>query len=484
MNPSVIAEPIPQDAGSATAAPRLRVGYKTGAFFVAVAEVVTITFGSTLGQVLYEHITRGPPDELNSALGVGVLSSILYVSIARSAGLYRLPTLINPVRHLRLIATCCALVLLSLTGLLFLLKIGSEFSRGALLGFAAAMVSLCVVTRVLAAGVMDTLVRRNAVVGRPAFLIGDPEELASLTPTYLLRQFGLQEVGRFALERTAGPQDSYHAQIADALALARSTLSKEFVLATNADSIERLTRIEQALRVTPLPVKLLPNQVFRSVLGRNDAAHEGSVHLIDLQRAPISLSEQVAKRSLDIALAGLAFLALSPILVIAACAIKWDSPGPVVFRQRRNGFNQSLFVIYKFRTMTVLEDGESVVQAQRGDRRVTRVGQILRRTSIDELPQLINVLKGDMSLVGPRPHALAHDNQYRAIIGDYSLRHHMKPGITGWAQVHGLRGETALTADMERRVELDLWYINNWSIYLDLQILLRTAFEVLKTDAY
>jgi undecaprenyl-phosphate galactose phosphotransferase/putative colanic acid biosynthesis UDP-glucose lipid carrier transferase len=141
--------------------------------------------------------------------------------------------------------------------------------------------------------------------------------------------------------------------------------------------------------------------------------------------------------------------------------------------------------MFKFRTMSVMEDGESIEQALPGDKRVTKIGRILRASSIDELPQLINVLRGDMSLVGPRPHALAHDTEFEKLLADYAFRHHVKPGMTGWAQVNGLRGATPTLEAVAKRVELDLWYINNWSLWLDLQIVFRTVFEVLrKRNAY
>jgi len=140
------------------------------------------------------------------------------------------------------------------------------------------------------------------------------------------------------------------------------------------------------------------------------------------------------------------------------------------------------FVIYKFRTMTVQDDGATVTQAVRHDPRVTRIGRLLRMTSIDELPQLLNVLRGEMSLVGPRPHAVSHDHQFEKVVADYVFRHHVKPGITGWAQCHGLRGATLSVKDIARRLDFDLWYINNWSPWLDMRILAMTAFEVLRWD--
>jgi exopolysaccharide biosynthesis polyprenyl glycosylphosphotransferase len=171
-------------------------------------------------------------------------------------------------------------------------------------------------------------------------------------------------------------------------------------------------------------------------------------------------------------------LLLAPLLAVISLMIKLDSPGPVIFRQRRKGFNGREFTIYKFRTMSVLEDGATICQARRNDGRVTRIGRLLRATSIDELPQLVNVLEGDMSVVGPRPHALAHDDEYSNLIGRYAFRHHVKPGITGWAQVNGFRGETPEVELMKKRVDFDLWYINHWSAWLDFWITLRTCLEL------
>jgi putative colanic acid biosysnthesis UDP-glucose lipid carrier transferase len=190
------------------------------------------------------------------------------------------------------------------------------------------------------------------------------------------------------------------------------------------------------------------------------------------------------KRALDIAISSAVILLVWPILLAAAIALKLDSNGPIIFRQKRVGWQGEEFVILKLRTMTVLEDGATIKQARRNDPRVTRVGKFLRRSSIDELPQLFNVLKGDMALVGPRPHAVAHDDEFKFRVAGYSFRQHVKPGITGWAQVNGLRGETRSLREMAERIEFDLWYINNWSIGLDISILFRTCFAVLRDRAY
>jgi putative colanic acid biosynthesis UDP-glucose lipid carrier transferase len=180
------------------------------------------------------------------------------------------------------------------------------------------------------------------------------------------------------------------------------------------------------------------------------------------------------KRLLDILAGTLALLAVLPALVAIAALIRLNSPGPILFRQRRIGLNGRSFYIFKFRTMTTLDDGPVVRQASRGDDRVTSVGRVLRKFSLDELPQLFNVLRGEMSLVGPRPHALAHDTEYSQAIELYAARHNVKPGITGWAQVNGWRGPTPHLDLMIRRLEHDLWYVDNWSLWLDIKIMLLT----------
>ena len=201
---------------------------------------------------------------------------------------------------------------------------------------------------------------------------------------------------------------------------------------------------------------------------------------IEIPRTPLSAFEQAAKRVLDIVLASLALMVLSPMMLLTALAIKLESPGPALFRQQRSGFNAKRFLIFKFRTMTVMEEGDNVIQATRHDPRVTGLGRLLRACSADELPQLFNVLLGDMSLVGPRPHAVAHDSYYGKLLSDYASRHHVKPGITGWAQIQGCRGPTVQIELMKNRLDCDLWYIDNWSLALDLLILAGTVVELLR----
>jgi len=189
-----------------------------------------------------------------------------------------------------------------------------------------------------------------------------------------------------------------------------------------------------------------------------------------------SSNRQTTKRILDFLLATLLLIIVAPAMIAVAVSIRMESPGPVIFRQRRLGLNNREFVIYKFRSMLPHDsDGSDLPQATRIDPRVGRVGRILRSTSLDELPQLFNVMRGEMSLVGPRPHAVPHHHKYKELIDNYTERHRVLPGITGWAQVNGFRGETETLEKMQRRVEYDLMYIDNWSLGLDLKILFRTV---------
>jgi putative colanic acid biosynthesis UDP-glucose lipid carrier transferase len=209
------------------------------------------------------------------------------------------------------------------------------------------------------------------------------------------------------------------------------------------------------------------------------------VPIITLSESPLIGSAAFVKSLLDYSIAAIAVVVLSPLLLLVALLIKLTSPGPVLFRQQRHGWDGRIITVYKFRSMYVHEEQDGkVTQAHKEDARVTPIGRILRRTSIDELPQLFNVLSGSMSLVGPRPHAVAHNRFYGEKINSYMLRHRVKPGLTGLAQINGFRGETQTVDHMAERVHYDLAYINNWSVWLDFKIMLRTVFVLIGDSVY
>jgi putative colanic acid biosynthesis UDP-glucose lipid carrier transferase len=206
--------------------------------------------------------------------------------------------------------------------------------------------------------------------------------------------------------------------------------------------------------------------------------HVQGIPVVAICESPFTGMSAVIKRLSDVVMSSAILLMIWPLLLAVAIAVKVSSKGPVFFKQRRYGMNGESVLVYKFRSMTVMEDGDNVVQATRNDQRLTPIGNFLRKTSLDELPQFINVLEGKMSIVGPRPHANAHNEQYRKLIKGYMVRHKVRPGITGWAQVNGYRGETDTLDKMISRIDYDLDYLRNWSIWLDLKIVIKTALMV------
>jgi len=257
------------------------------------------------------------------------------------------------------------------------------------------------------------------------------------------------------------------------------------IIALPSTAADRIEEISIRLLELPVDVAVAPvSKEVRPVRGTASIELDGrKLPLIHCR--PISGWGALAKSGLDRSVAGAALVILSPLLALIALAIKLETRGPVFFRQRRHGVCGRPIVVWKFRTMRVMEDGGVVRQATKNDDRITRVGRFLRRTSLDELPQVINVLEGSMSLVGPRPHAIAHDEHYGALIPTYSRRYIVRPGITGWAQINGLRGETRTTDEMAERIKHDLWYVANWSLALDIKILLQTPiYGLVHKNAY
>jgi putative colanic acid biosysnthesis UDP-glucose lipid carrier transferase len=239
---------------------------------------------------------------------------------------------------------------------------------------------------------------------------------------------------------------------------------------------ERIAQIIQNLADSTVSVYIVPD-FFAFDLLHARWVNIGSIPTISIFETPFYGVQGFAKRLEDLILSALILLLIAAPMLIIAIGVKRSSPGPVLFRQTRYGLDGRRIKIWKFRTMTVCEDGARIAQAQLGDRRVTRFGAFLRRTSLDELPQFFNVLMGRMSIVGPRPHAVAHNELYRKLIPGYMLRHKVKPGITGWAQINGWRGETDTIEKMQKRIEFDLWYIRNWSLWADLKIIGLTVIK-------
>ena len=451
-------------------------------YVLATADAAIIVLFSLIGGTLYQWSIDNPTPNLLPHCAVGLLASFIHILRISGSGYYDFQYASKP-----RIETVDIVVSWVTTGLLlaffaFLLKIGVAYSRGAFVSFFfLAPVGLLGVRKVSKL-VLQRAVARGLVGRRDIVLIGDQLELSVLEPGDLLAFFGAGEVNRFTLSKDQDPlvRESNDIRIVNSVAnFVRERNAREILLAVPWSDSARIDFIREHIKVLPVSVRLLPDMRVRSLTDYSSSARQ-NILSVEILGAPLSPVEQGVKRVIDVVLAAVALLLLLPIMLLTAIAIKLDGPGPVIFRQFRKGFNGQQFVMLKFRTMTVQENGSAVTQATRDDPRVTSIGKLLRASSIDELPQLINVLSGEMSLIGPRPHALAHDSQFEKLLSDYAFRHHVKPGITGWAQCNGARGATPQIEQIQERVKLDLWYIKNWSLWLDFQILVKTFFEVLR----
>lgn len=440
-------------------------------------DAAMIAIACIVSTVAYDLLTMGRVADLEPYFALASVTIVLFLALGKNSGTYELSELLNLKLQIRRIAARWSAVLLFLAAMAFAMKTGSVFSRGATISFGIVGIALLVFSRLgwrlfLATGVRKFSSRQVAIIA----------DRASMTEAGLidaLARHGLQPVHHFQLPPSRSTPEERRSTIARAISTIRGSTAEEIVLCTSFENWAYLKQIIAEFRILPLPVSFIPVGQGTDLLKMPHHAI-GDTITIELQSAPRTLMQQVLKRVFDIIISVICLVLLIPLFIMTAVAIKLDSPGSIIFRQRRCGFNGRLFEIYKFRTMTVLEDGNRVIQAKRNDIRVTRIGSLLRRTSLDELPQLFNVLKGDMSIIGPRPHALAHDDEFMRLLANYAFRHHVKPGITGWAQVNGCRGETQTVSDIERRLELDLYYIDNWNLALDLKILAMTAIEIIK----
>ena len=270
-------------------------------------------------------------------------------------------------------------------------------------------------------------------------------------------------------------------EIADVASYARKHNIEMIFISLPMSAQPRIREILDDLHDTTASIYFLPDvYVFDLMQARFN--NVGGIPVVAICESPFAGIDSVVKNTSDFVFAFFILMLLSPLMLAIALAVKMTSPGPAIFKQRRYGLNGEEIIVYKFRSMTVTDDGQKIDQAKKNDPRITKIGAFLRSSSLDELPQFINVLQGRMSIVGPRPHAVAHNELYRKLIKGYMLRHKVKPGITGWAQVNGLRGETEVLEKMQARIEFDLDYLQNWSIWFDTWIIIRTVWVVLRRD--
>ncbi|KFF50053.1 UDP-phosphate galactose phosphotransferase [Gammaproteobacteria bacterium MFB021] len=365
-----------------------------------------------------------------------------------------------------------AAVFAVLASLLYLFKLSESVSRQWLVF--TFLLSFCLVCASRALLMMLTLYHNaSAKNRRKVFLVGPEENLLDVARSLRRhREQGYALAGICRARVLRSQQTPRHL----AQRVEKSGADEVWICLPVSEGAH-VRAIMYNLRHLPLEIRFIPHFADIPLLNHRVSQVAGN-HAFDLSVSPIAGSAQWAKRLEDIVIGGLILLLIAPVCLACALAVKLSSPGPVLFKQLRTGANGHDVQVYKFRSMKVhQESAGQISQATRRDPRITRVGAFLRRTSLDELPQFINVLQGRMSIVGPRPHALAHNDYYKDLVESYMQRHMVKPGITGWAQVCGYRGETDTLDKMQRRVEHDLWYINNWSLLLDLKIIFLTVFK-------
>lgn len=430
---------------------------------------------------VYHRVVLITEFDIQYYAAAGIIGATGLTALLRRDGYYDFDRLMSRRRVGRAILSRWGLVLMALLAFGFTLKISENFSRAWLVAWSVIATTTVFFTHVAAASILRRMSIEDGFLARRIAVVG----ATTLAQKFLEQTRGAEDGVSIAGVYETGAEDGPApdglrtvGDLNDVAQAARAGEIDDIVIAVPRASQEDMARIVRRLSILPVSISICPNIHWLDHTG-GAVMNVGGASLLSLYQRPLEDWGGVLKTAEDYVLGSILLLLASPILGAVAIAIKLQDRGPIFFVQQRHGFNNAVFPILKFRTMTVAEDGDEIVQAKVGDPRITPLGRFLRRYSIDELPQLINVIRGEMSLVGPRPHALAHNHRYARLIENYSGRHKVKPGITGWAQVNGFRGETSENEMMEDRVRFDLVYVDNWSIWFDLKILFLTVRAVL-----
>lgn len=470
------------DVKGSREASRLAIGNTAFAILALVTESLAILTASVSSGSLYHLAVYEDLGPVEIYLTIGALTALLYTLPFVFRDEYDIEDFLEGRRATRRIFVIWNYAFLCLALFGFVTKTTGIFSRGSMILFYVVGLVAVIAVDAFIDAMLKSAKAHGHIIHRRVMLIGSDDVIAGAREQIEGGGSNVRVVATGILadpNRPAGDQAA-EGNLRDMVSTARMARVEDVVILLDWSQGPRIERIVEGLLVLPVGVHVDAG----SIIGRfadPRVTRFGGTTTLSLTGAPIRPMQAFTKRAFDILLSCVALVLLSPLFVVLALLIKLDSNGPVFFRQRRRGYNQQEFRIWKFRTMSTLEDGDRVKQVSRADARVTRVGNWLRKLNLDELPQLINVLLGEMSLVGPRPHAVAHDIHYETRIIDYPRRLNVKPGITGWAQVHGLRGATETEEAMRQRVEYDIHYIENWSLVLDLYIL---ALTVLSPRAY
>jgi Undecaprenyl-phosphate glucose phosphotransferase len=464
-------------ANEATASPLRRFLIK-----LAIGEFLLVVAAAYIGSVSYHGLLQlrwpNPTQYLPAALVLAMMVSLV------SLGFRHFTAIQTQLRHQFLWngAGAVALSFSSFLSIMFLLKMEDGYSRGTFL-FQLAGVGIALLTlRATAYSRLQSAIAAGKIEARRVVLIGDQDDCSRFARR--LRLTGIRTVRAFGFPEDC---DATQMPVPTGTPIAPKRLRKlvresrplradDIVILAKQQDLRPMRALAYALSELPVDLHIVPVDAV-DLMGSARISVFGDTMTLQVARRPLSPTDRAIKRAFDLVAAAAGLTLFLPLLAMVAIAIKLDSRGPVLFWQTRHGFNNEPIRVAKFRTMSVLEDGDAFRQAVKGDQRITSVGRLLRRSNIDELPQLLNVLRGNMSLIGPRPHATAHNEMFERCIYPFSRRHNVKPGITGWAQVNGYRGETDTLEKMSRRVEYDLYYVDNWSFLFDMKIIVMTLFS-------
>lgn len=446
-----------------------------------VADVVAVIVSGWMAGLIY---LGGMPELPGYKLGL-VLAVLLCLVLFPLFGMYRAWRGSSLGEEIRTITVAWGATLLTLTFIAFVTKTGPDFSRGwFLIWLAVGWVSL-----VISHIVLRLALRKLRSLGfnqRRIVIVGSQTKAEELALRLANAPWtGLVVAGRFepapeGAETAPASEAEPANDFADLVALVGTAPVDQVWIAVPLRDEATIHRVQHALRHSTVDIRYVPD-VSSFQLLNNSVAEVAGFPVISLSSSGMDELDRLVKRTEDIVLATLILLLIGPLMLLIACGVKLSSPGPLLFRQRRMGMGGEEITVIKFRSMVVhSESPGAVTQARKGDPRITSFGAFLRRTSLDELPQFFNVLSGKMAIVGPRPHAVEHNEQYKLLVDRYMARHKIKPGITGWAQVNGFRGETDTLEKMQKRIDFDLHYIENWSLWFDLRIIRMTIGEVIR----
>jgi Undecaprenyl-phosphate glucose phosphotransferase len=443
---------------------------------LAAFEIVLVCVAALIARSIYFELAFGDMPPIEPYLIAGMAGGLSVAYILRSRQLSTSSVFYKGLQHWLHIVGAVTTGFLLLIAAAYVLKISATYSRGWVFFWYGLALVFVLMWRATSRRILRELTAAG-YVGRRIAVVSNKAMPAALAETFAVteeaRLTGFHFVTADA-QRAGDPVAGLHIDdLWELMQAGKANNLDDIVINSEGFTPAQTKAILRELSILPVDIWLSTSAIDCGV-PFHKLDRLGTVGVLQVRAKPIYGWGFVAKGCLDYVLAAIGLFVLAPLLAAIAIAVKWDSPGPVLFRQRRQGYNEREITVLKFRTMSVLEDGPKIEQVKPNDARITRIGRVLRGSSLDELPQLINVLRGEMSLVGPRPHALAHDAYYRAQIQNYASRFRVKPGITGLAQIRGFRGETQTVGKMQQRVEADLEYIDTWSLARDLRILALT----------